>query len=347
VHAGQQSADKSPKRPAIFQFQQVRGRGDAEILRLADLQHGHVLRSQLREAGIGRGALAHRLKTGWLAQAHPSVYRLGGSRQDRPGRMMAAALFGGGDALVSDLDAGSLWEMLDSTQQPSERAPIQVLFAGRNSGPRPGLQIRRTNSLARQDVRWRHGIPLTSPARTILDLAGSLTELELEAVLSIALARNLVRRSQLDDVIARNPYAKGIARLRGLIERPESLQDTRSKYERRFRRLLKAAELPLPTGNIWIAGKFVDGVWPDLKLVLEIDGFKDHGERGMFESDRVRDQHLTIAQHRVMRVTARQIDHAPYALAARTASIITTLRLTAADSDPSSARRQEAGTSEC
>lgn len=219
--------------------------------------------------------------------------------------------------------------MLDTTQQVGEKDPIRVLLLGRNASSPRGVVVHRTKSLARQDIRWRNGIPVTSPARTILDLAGTMDQFELEAVLLAGLRQNIVRRSQLHDVMERNPRAKGIAKLRALLKQSESLHDTRSKYERRFRSLLRAAELPLPTANIWIAGKFVDGVWPDLRLVLEIDGFKDHGKRDKFESDRVRDQHLTIAGHRVMRVTAHHIDHAPYALVARTASIITTLRLQA------------------
>lgn len=291
-----------------------------------------MLRSQLREAGIGRGALAHRLKTGWLREAHPAVYRLGGVSDSRLGRMMAAALFFRGDALVAKVDAARLWQMLDSTQQPAERAPIEVLLVGRGSRPRSGMRIHRTGSLARQDVRWRDGIPLTSPARTILDLAGTMDEFELEAVLSAGLRGNLVRRSQLSDVMQRNPRAKGIGKLRALLEQPESLHDTRSRYERKLLRLLKAADLPRPVTNTYIGRAFVDGVWPDLRLVYEFDGFGIHRDRDKFESDRVRDQHLLIAGHQRIRITAHQIDHAPYALIARAASIMTALRLSRPDS---------------
>jgi very-short-patch-repair endonuclease len=86
--------------------------------------------------------------------------------------------------------------------------------------------------------------------------------------------------------------------------------------------------------NVPVAGKIVDGLWPDLRLVLEFDGWKDHGKRGQFETDRLRDQHLTIANHRVIRITKRQIDSRPYALVARLASIITALRLNQAQQPP-------------
>ena len=157
-----------------------------------------------------------------------------------------------------------------------------------------------------------------------------MDDLELETVLSAGFRKNIVRRSQLEDVVERNQRAKGIAMLRHLLEQGESLHDTRSIYERKLLKLLRAAELPLPITNTWVGGVYVDGVWPDLKLVVEFDGWERHGERDKFETDRLRDQHLLIAQHQVMRITARQIDHRPYALVARIARVIATLALSAA-----------------
>jgi very-short-patch-repair endonuclease len=246
--------------------------------------------------------------------------------------MMAAALYFRGDALVTGVAGAQLWGTLDTTQQLRDHEPIRVLLVGRNATPTAGVTIHRTKALSRQDIRWRDGIPVTSPARTILDCAGEMDELELEAVLSAALGKNLVRTGQLRDVMERNPRAKGIRRLRSLLGQAQSFHDTRSVYERRFLNLLTAAELPLPVTNTWVAGKLVDGVWPDLKLVLEIDGWKHHGRRDKFESDRVRDQHLMIAGHHVIRVTRRQIDFRPHALVARTASMIAMLRLSSDDS---------------
>jgi very-short-patch-repair endonuclease len=283
---------------------------------------------------MGRGALNHRLVAGWLREVFPSVYRVAGTDDSRLGRVMAAALSFQGGGLICGAAAGSLWQLLDTTQQPADHAPVDVLLVARNAKSRPGVTIHRIKVLARQDTRWRNGIPVTSPARTILDLAATMDEMELEAVISSGLRKNVVRVSQLREVMARNPRAKGIGTLRRLLEQPESLHDTRSKYERKLLRLLKAAELPLPLTNTRVAGKSVDGVWPDLKLVLEFDGWKYHRDRDKFESDRIRDQHLLIADHRVMRVTKRQIDHRPYALIARVATMIATLRLNRGESLP-------------
>lgn len=240
--------------------------------------------------------------------------------------MMAAVLHFKGDAVISGLAAAHTWGLLDTTQQLRDGDPIDVLLVGRNAREPSGVRIHRTSSVARQDIRWRKGIPVTSPALTVLHLAAVMDELELEAVLSVALRMRLVRRPNLVDVMARNPYSKGIGALRALLEQPQSLHDTRSKYERLLMNLLKQAELPLPVTNVRVAGELVDGVWPDLKLVFEFDGWKYHGGRDRFESDRLRDQRLAVAGHRVIRITGRQIDHRPYALVARLASVITALR---------------------
>lgn len=150
-------------------------------------------------------------------------------------------------------------------------------------------------------------------------------EMDLEAVLSAAFGKNLVQRSHLADVIERNPRAKGIGKLRGLLQETESSRDTRSKYERKLLALIRAAELPLPITNVPMGGKVIDGLWPDLKLVYEFDGWLHH--RDTFESDRLRDQQALIAGLRTVRITRRQIDFGRYALVARLASIITAVRL--------------------
>lgn len=312
---------------AVCSFELVRGTGDGEVARLAELQHGHVHLYQLRGAGIGRNALAHRLRTGRLHATLPGVFLVGRPQRDLLGRIMAAALYLKGDALVSARAAAHVWGLLDSTQQLGGDEAVDVLVVGRGARGVKGVRIHRTRALPRQDNRRRHGIPVTSPARTLLDLAGVLDELELEAALLVALRKNLVRLSQLKDVMARNPRAKGVATLRTLLEHPDQLNDTRSGYERKLMRLLRDAELPLPVTNVKVAGHTVDMLWRDLDLVVEFDGWGSHGERDQFETDRLRDQDVTLTGHHTLRVTARQIDRRPYALVARLAGVITVRRL--------------------
>lgn len=310
---------------SIVRFAHVRGAGDGEISRLAELQHGHVHLHQLWAAGLKRGAISRRVQSGRLHLVLPRVYLVGRPHSDALGRMMAAALYFRGDAVICGRAAAQAWGMLDTTRQLGESDPIPVALVGRNATPPRRVMLRRVSHLPARDVRWRHGIPLTSPARTILDLASMMDSLDLEAALAAAFARHLVRRTQLDELLARHPRAKGIGALRTLLTQAEPLSDTRSVYERRMLALLAAAELPRPLTNVRVAGKLVDGLWPDLKLAYEFDGWRYHRDR--FERDRLRDQDLLIAGHRVMRISRRQVDLQSYALIARIASVITTLRL--------------------
>ncbi len=249
---------------SIVGFEPVRGRGDLEVMRLAECQHGHLHLAQLRAAGIKHTARAHRVRTGQLHRVLPSVYLVGRPQRMVAGRVMAAALYFRGDALVTGRAAAQLWGMLDTTQQLEQDDPIDVLLVGRRATPPAGIRVRRAGSVTRQDIRWRDGIPVTSPALTALQLAAELDDFELEAALVAGMRTNQLRVSRIRDVIERNAHAKGVGALRVLIERSESLHDTRSVYERRLLKLLQAAELPLPVTNVWVAGKLVDALWPDL-----------------------------------------------------------------------------------
>jgi len=310
-------------RGAACRFLQVEGRGDAEVNRLAARQHGHVHRAQLNAAGLSRAAIDHRLKIGMLHRALPGVYLVGRPTGDPRGRHMAAVLHFRGDAVLGSLTAAQHWDLPVTVDRA---APIDVVLLARNANRVDGIRIKRVKALAPADVRWRHDLPLTSPARTLLDLAVVVDELELEAAMAVALRSGLVRRAQVLDVVARNPHATAVGRLRRLATSPTPLRDTRSGYERRLLRLLSAAELPAPLTNVHVEGKLVDMYWPDLRLVVEFDSWSFHGDRASFEQDRLTDQRLGAAGNQVTRITARQVDGSPYALVARLATLIAVAR---------------------
>ncbi|MGC9219898.1 MAG: hypothetical protein ACP5H2_00935 [Solirubrobacteraceae bacterium] len=280
----------------------------------------HLL--QLRSAGIGASSVVRRVRAGRLHMVLPSVYLVGRPVSGPLGRMMAAALYLKGDGLVCGPAAAQLWSMLDVTEVLRDDEEVDALVVGRGARARPGVRLHRTGSLAREDIGRCQGIPVTAPARTLLDCAATLEPLGLETVLAAALRKRLVSRSQLREVIQRAPRGKGAGALRALLELPGGLRDTRSLYERRLLELLSEADLPLPDTNVQVAGMMVDAHWPQLGLVLEFDGWMYHSGRTQFEKDRLRDQRLAVAGQRVLRVTAYQIDHRPYALIARLVSVI-------------------------
>jgi very-short-patch-repair endonuclease len=142
------------------------------------------------------------------------------------------------------------------------------------------------------------GLPVTTPARTIIDLARVLSEDELERIVDLADQRHLVDFAALRS--ARSASLQAV--LRAYAPAP-----TRSEMERRLLRLCREHNLPRPETNAIVEGLCVDFVWRDRRLIVEVDGYRYHRSPTTFETDRERDVHLTVRGWRVMRFTWRQI----------------------------------------
>ena len=174
----------------------------------------------------------------------------------------------------------------------------------------------------RLDVDWCYGLPVTSAARTLSDLAGdsSVSELELENALARC-RRGLASDEKIRAAIARVPRRRGYARLRTLLDSPTASL-TRSEAERLFLALARQAGLPQPQANAGLLGLEVDFLFVTERLVVEIDGFAFHADRRAFERDRARDQRLAAAGYVVLRFTWRQLREQPMLVAARLAAAL-------------------------
>jgi very-short-patch-repair endonuclease len=162
------------------------------------------------------------------------------------------------------------------------------------------------------------GLPLTSPARTLLDIAGLLSTRELEWALDEALVvRKLVRVSQLMDVLRRGSTRAGAPLLAELLRRRTTSTVTRSEAEERFLALIRAAELGEPELNVRLNGFLVDFVWRELRVAVEIDGYQFHTSRSAFDRDRRKDGVLKGAGWEVLRFSRDQVKFEPYAVLAR------------------------------
>jgi very-short-patch-repair endonuclease len=309
-------ASKSPLAGTVCSLEHVRGREPGEIERLAVLQHASAHRVQLLAAGIGRGAIRHRLKTHRYVLLHRAVYLIDPAKADEWTATAAAVLHFAGDALTSGPAAGALWRLLD--EMP---ARPEVTVVGRGAHPLAGVDVRRVHAIDPRDVAWRHGLPVTSVARTIVDLTRALATREQESVIATALKLGLTTIPTIRDAMERTPHCRGIGTLRQLLDQG-GFARTRSGYERRLLEMIAAAGLPQPRTSHRVAGHEVDMLWPDRKLVLEFDGFKFHSDRRAFERDRRRDQDLVAAGYRVIRITARQLEEEPLGVIARLAAAL-------------------------
>jgi very-short-patch-repair endonuclease len=222
---------------------------------------------------------------------------------------MAAVLACGEGCAVSHRSAAVLWHLLEA----SDDAEINVTVPGPGSRRRPGLRIHTSRRLSPQDLRHLRGLPVTTPGRTLIDLADVASPRELERATHEALTRRLLNARRLRTELDQYRGRRGIGRLKKLLDDGDPTTITRSEAEERFLTLVRAAGLPAPEINVRIHGHEVDFLWRDQGLVVEVDGFRFHSTRDAFERDRQRDAELQGAGLRVLRVTWRQLVDLPYA----------------------------------
>jgi very-short-patch-repair endonuclease len=281
---------------------------DRLILALAGRQHGAVAARQLWAAGVSRAEVRQRVSTAWLVRRYRGVYLVGPLRAPLT-EPMAAVLALGGGALLSHYPAAVLWAL-----RPATRGPMQVTVTDRDARGPEGVTVHRTDYLDPADATARDGIPVTSPARTLLDLASHLNARDLSRAADEARVHRLVTDHSLNEQFQRYPHHRGTAALRNALQTEPAL--TRSEAERQFLELVRTAGLPEPETNARVGPYEVDFLWRDQNLVVEVDGFAFHSSRSSFERDRRRDAELTAQRIRVMRVTWRQIQDEREALAA-------------------------------
>jgi hypothetical protein len=218
---------------------------------------------------------------------------------------MAAVLAGGEGAVLSHRDAASLWGI-----RPSSRPRIDVTTP-RSRRPRPGIQFHRS-SLPPDEVTTKDGIPVTTVPRTLFDLATVLRPRQLERALNEAEIRHLWDELSLLDLLRRYPRRAGSCAVRAVLEaRNAGAKTIRSDLELEFLEFVDAAGLPEPRLNDDVEGFEVDAVWRRERVVVELDSRTFHLTAAAFEQDRERDRILQAAGWRPIRVTSKQLRHAP------------------------------------
>lgn len=281
---------------------------EQRIAVLAAGQHGVVARSQLLGLGMTPSRIQRFLASGRLRRKHHGVYLLGhltGSLEPALAREMAAVLAGGPGTVVSHGHAAALWEI---APRPPAPIPVHVLVPGRAPLKRPGITAHRAPDLAPADVTSVRGIPVTTPLRTIRDLAAIATHRELERVVARAERGGLVNAKELEGLVARRRGRPGGPTLRAVIHRAGGPAFTRSEAETRFLDLIRGSGIPAPQVNAVVHGHEVDFYWPGHRIAVEIDGFAYHRSRRSFARDRQRDADLlTAAGVSVLRFTWAQV----------------------------------------
>jgi very-short-patch-repair endonuclease len=273
---------------------------DWVIAALAARQHGVVTREQLLALGLGHGAIDHRVACGRLHPVQRGVYAVGHQVLSRRGRWMAAVLAAGPGAVLSHRSAAALWGIWGT-----QRAKPEVIVARRRR--LSGIDTHRI-ALPDDEITTRDGIPVTTPARTLLDLAEQLTPQRLERAVHEAEHRRLTSPLPLDALLARHRGRRGTVALRAIVDKGRlGSTRTRSDLELDFLVFLDAHHLERPLVNEEIGPYTVDALWPAQRLVVELDSRQAHQTAKAFEEDRARDRDLQVWGYKVLRVTWRQL----------------------------------------
>jgi hypothetical protein len=273
------------------------------IRRLAERQHGIVARWQLLDIGLSGRLIRGRVEVGSLIPVFQGVFALGHRRLTKRGRWLAAVLASGPGAVLSHGSAMELWGLRGS------RGDIEAL---RHSGGvhrrRSGIRLHQTRSLPDDHVTVEQGIPVTTPERTLLDMAGRLDAKQLERALVEGDKNGCLRWPRLQAMVRGWRGKKGIGRLRLVaMEVDPRAADTFAPSEIDFLALCREFGLPLPQVNVLVEGFLVDFYWPAHRLVIESDSYKHHTDRPAFEDDHERTVKLTLAGYEVHRATWRML----------------------------------------
>jgi very-short-patch-repair endonuclease len=289
---------------------------DARLAALAAEQHGVVSRRQLYDLGYARSGIARRVAKRRLLRIHHGVYAVGHKRLTAKGRWMAAVLACGPGAVLSHREAAALYDL-----RQIGGGPVNVTAPGRHK--LPGIRCHGSRALDPRDTTTADGIPVTTLARTYLDLAEVVNGRRLLEALETGQRQDKLDVHAIEAVIARNPGRHGISPLKDAIAQltddPPLIQ---SPLEQAFREIIRRHHLPQPQFNVYVEGELVDAVWPDHRLVVEVDGWRFHCDKRAFETDRRRDRKLVRAGWLVVRFTYADVTEDPAGVACELSELL-------------------------
>ena len=266
----------------------------AQIVQLAERQLGHVKREQLLALGATRSWIRSQVVLGYLIPVYAGVYAVGHVPRHAHCRAMAAVLACGEGAVLSHDAAAALWEVA------AWPAALEVTAPSRRT--RPGLITHRSRTLSPHETRRRHGVPVTSPLRTVLDLQPRLTDDRLVRLVNDLRMAGHLKSAAFGELCRRSARVDRLLGDGALTE---------SELEDLFRRFVARHQLPMPEVNVWkvIGGRRrrLDAFYPDAKLIIELDSWHYHRDRATFERDRGKDAAALAEGFRTLRSTDRRL----------------------------------------
>lgn len=289
----------------------------ATILELAKHQHGVVTRRQMLGSGMSPRTIANRIGQAELFVIFPGVYLVGRPSMSGPALLRASLLCAGEGSVLGFRSAAAVWGVL------RHRSPVEVVSircaANRRArikveGERwwPYLLVRQTRDLPAAQVAVRQGLRLTSPARTLLDLAAVLPVKSFRRAFLEADRLGLLRDDDLLSVAGRTQGRKGSSEFRHMVQRRvPGIRQAESILEAIVLDLCRDGKIPAPESNRVTRGYRPDFRWPAHRVIVEADGYEIHRGREAFENDILRANRLRAEGWTVLRFTWRMADERP------------------------------------
>ncbi len=315
---------------------------DRRIAEIALRQHGIVTRRQLLAAGRSSSAISARVERHRLFRIHRGVFALSPYLDAWGERYAAVLAVGGLEPRAHDAATGppagapiadpraipgatgvepsihrvvlSHWSVLD-LHELIDRAPPRghVTIAGTGGRRVPGIHVHRARTLQAADVEVVAGLPVTTPARTILDTARGASVGQVRRLIREAEYRDLVDFGAIADVVRRNPHHPGSSVVRRADPQTAEARRRQTPIEERVAAIVERLPIAAPQPQLNVAGASgrtyrADFAWPDLRLIVESDGRSSHDRSTSFQSDRDRDADLAAAGWLTLRFTWLQLD---------------------------------------
>jgi hypothetical protein len=277
---------------------------------IAAAQHGLITTSQLAALGVPERTARDWVPAGFLYRVHRGVFAVGHPPLTPHARWEAAVLACSEGSVLSHRSNAALLGF-----RRDWAGGVDVTSPGRVGRSRDGIAVHSAGLLLSAEITDVAGIPCTTPARTLVDLAAVVRPDAVEYAIHTAQSKRRVTRAQIAAVVAHLPGRRGTGVVRSILRlTDESEDDARSRNERRFRRIVRQAGLPEPVGNFWIpldehpaGGVEVDFAWPDRRIAVEIDSAIYHETERAFINDPARDRALMLAGWRPIRFSDRDL----------------------------------------
>ncbi len=257
---------------------------DQRITSVALRQGGHITRSQLLGVGLTHRQVEYRISIGRLIKVHRGVYAVGVLPSNSIDRAMGALLAAGPRSALARWSAAAYWGV-------ARDWPATVELLSSADRRHASIRIEQCGQLRRKDVRTIDGLRVTSPARTLLDVAPKMTSKRLTRAINDLRHDRKLALGELEDIVARNPRHPGCKPLRSVLEISQR-EPTRSELEDAFLELLRKHHLPTPQVNVEVAGYVVDAYFPEHQLIVELDGWLTHQTKQAFTRDRRQDAEI-------------------------------------------------------